>query len=512
MSKWSSGYVADIDYTYGYYAELNPIRSKFVLLDGGIVPPRFDTACELGFGQGLSANIHAAATETEWYGTDFNPAQAGFAQELVAASGSNAQLFDEAFAEFCTRSDLPDFDFISMHGIWSWVSDENRSVIADFIRRKLKVGGVLYVSYNTPPGWATFTPLRHLMSRHAQSMGSPGGGTVNRIDGALKFAEKLIASNPAYVAANPKVSERVTNIKELNRHYLAHEFFNRDWEPMDFSTMANWLEPAKVDFACSAHYMDQIEAINMTQDQIAFMKEIPDPILRQSVRDFMVNAQFRKDYWIKGRRRLLSHEQAELIRNFRMVLCVNRDEIEVKAKGNLGEANVNMAVYDPILDLMADSDPITLGEIIDTLSGKDKIGYGEVVQAALILMNGGYAAAAQTDDEIATAERKTAALNAHLLSKSKGGSEISYFASPVTGGGIPLAPFQQQFLISKEEGSEDPNEWAEATWKVLAERGRKLVIDGKQLESDEENLQELRKRASVFARLDLPVLKKLKVL
>jgi hypothetical protein len=28
------------------------------------------------------------------FGTDFNPSQAGFAQELAAASGAGAQLFD----------------------------------------------------------------------------------------------------------------------------------------------------------------------------------------------------------------------------------------------------------------------------------------------------------------------------------------------------------------------------------------------------------------------------------
>jgi SAM-dependent methyltransferase len=66
-------------------------------------------------------------------------------------------LFDESFAEFASR-DLPEFDYIGLHGIWSWISDENRAVIVDFIRRKLKVGGVLYISYNTLPGWAPLPP------------------------------------------------------------------------------------------------------------------------------------------------------------------------------------------------------------------------------------------------------------------------------------------------------------------------------------------------------------------
>ncbi len=79
MTNWTEGYVADINYTYGYYSELNPTRARLALLNKGIEPPQIETACELGFGQGLSVNIHAAASPVEWWGTDFNPAQAGFA-------------------------------------------------------------------------------------------------------------------------------------------------------------------------------------------------------------------------------------------------------------------------------------------------------------------------------------------------------------------------------------------------------------------------------------------------
>jgi hypothetical protein len=45
----------------------------------------------------ISVNIHAAAAKTSWCGTDFNPAQAGFARELSIGSGADMRLYDEAF-------------------------------------------------------------------------------------------------------------------------------------------------------------------------------------------------------------------------------------------------------------------------------------------------------------------------------------------------------------------------------------------------------------------------------
>ena len=366
MSDWTAGYVADIGYTFGYYTELNPLRVKLAFLNNGLVCPEMGTACELGFGQGMSANLHAAASIVQWHGTDFNPSQAGFAQELVSVSGASAKLYDDAFADFANRTDLPDFDYIGIHGIWSWISDENRSVIVEFIRRKLKVGGVLYISYNTLPGWAAFAPMRHLMTKHAEIIGAEGHGIVSRIDGALEFSEKLLAVNPAFLRANPQVGERISKIKEQNRHYLAHEYFNRDWHPMHFATMADWLEPAKLQYACSASYLDHIDAINLTPEQQAFLKDIPDTVFRQTTRDFMVNQQFRKDYWVKGGRRLSPLELMEQLRRQRVVLVAHRPDVSLKVGGALGEATMSEEVYAPILDLLADHKIKSLGEIRDT--------------------------------------------------------------------------------------------------------------------------------------------------
>ena len=183
----------------------------------------------------------AAAAPVTWYGTDFNPAQAAFAQDLAQSSGAAAHLYDQNFVDFCTRQDLPEFDYVGIHGIWSWISPENRAVMVDFIRRKLKVGGILYISYNTQPGWAAMVPMRDLLTEHAEVLGSDGQGIIHRIDSALAFADKLLATNPAYARANPQVADRISKIKDQNRNYLAHEYFNRDWEPMAFAKMADWL-------------------------------------------------------------------------------------------------------------------------------------------------------------------------------------------------------------------------------------------------------------------------------
>lgn len=508
MSDWTAGYVADIGYTYGYYAELNPLRVRLAFLNAGLVPPQAGAACELGFGQGLSANVHAAASVTQWHGTDFNPAQAGFAQELAGASGAGARLYDEAFADFANRPDLPDFDYIGLHGIWSWISDENRRVIVDFIRQKLKVGGVLYISYNTLPGWAAFAPMRHLMTEHAEVLGAEGRGIVSRIDGALDFAEKLLATNPAFGRANPLVGDRVRKLKEQNRHYLAHEYFNRDWHPMHFATMAEWLEGAKVQYACSAHLLDHIDAVNLSAEQQAFLRDIPDPMFRETTRDFMVNQQFRRDYWVKGARKLNALEQAEQLRLQKVVLTTPRQDVSLKVNGALGEASMSDAVYAPILDLLADHKAKSLGQMEQLLRDKG-IAFAQIMQAAMVLAGAGHLALVQDEPVVSKARKQTDRLNAHLCQKARGSNEVGYLASPVTGGGVAVNRFQQLFLLCLAQGKKQPVEWAQYVWQTIAAQGQKLVKDGQALETAEENLAELTAQATTFAEKQWPMLKAL---
>jgi len=507
---WTSGYVADISYTYGYYQELNPLRVGFAFLSAGLLPPKIHTACELGFGQGLSVNIHAAGSNIEWYGTDFNPAQAAFAQELTSISGSDAKLYDVSFEEFAHRPDLPDFDYIGIHGIWSWISAANRDVLVDFIRRRLKVGGVLYISYNTLPGWSTFAPLRGLLLDYIETLSVPGNGLLHRIGNALDFSDKLFATNPLYSRANPFMKERIENIKTQNLHYLAHEYFNRDWHPMLFADMACSLEAAKLNYACSATLLEHLDTINLTDEQQAFLRKIPDLRFRESARDFMVNQQFRRDYWIKGRRQIDQVALREALGAQRVLLASPRDKISLKITGALGEATMKDSVYEPILDHLADHKVYRLDELFLAVQNNN-LTFNQVAQAILLLLGAGHVSIAQDATLVPKAQKRTEKLNTKLLQLARGGGAIAHLASPVTAGGVPVDRIQQLFLLAGRNGRKQPEDWAAFVWEILASQGHHLRDGAKELETATENMERLSTLAQQFADKQLPVLQALQV-
>jgi hypothetical protein len=393
-----------------------------------------------------------------------------------------------------------------MHGIWTWISDENRTIIVDFVRRKLKVGGVFYISYNTQPGWAASIPLRHLLSEHAQIMGAAGQGSVNRVEAAIDFTERFFATNPAYLQANPTVAERFKAIKTGNRHYLAHEYFNRDWQPMMVADMAKWLNAAKVDYACSAYYLDHLDQFNLTEEQQAFLQQISDSIFKETVRDYMTNQQFRRDYWGKGLRKLSTLEQAELMRKQRVILTTLWTEVPLTMKIRLGDLSMSSEVYPPILEVLSDYQPKTVAQIESALKHTN-IAFAQLWQAVMLLVNNGHLSQAQDGSQINKAKVHTDKLNLHIMTKARASGDIVNLASPVTGGGITVTRFNQLFLLARLQGKKQPEEWANFAWQVLAAQSQSIIKEGKTLATAEENMAELLIQANTFAVQQLPVLK-----
>ncbi len=501
--SWSSGYVTELSYAWSYFPELNPMRAQIALPFSGIACPKIEHACELGFGQGVSLNMHAAGSETDWRGNDFNPSHAFVAGELAGHSGAAAQVTDQSFAEFRGRKDLPQFDYIGVHGVWSWISDENRREIVDFIKAKLKVGGLLYVSYNVTPGWAGFVPLRNLMMEYLDRISPRGKGMAARIDETLEFARKMIDSNPIYASNYPAAVKRLENMKTQNRSYLAHEFFNRHWHPMSFLDMSRWLDEAKLGYACSATLLQQLPSLTTTGEQREFLETIPDQMLRNQVVDFMINQQFRRDYWVRGIRRLNAREQMEAFKDLSVVLIRHVDDISLTMKGPTGEVSLKEDIYKPLLDYLSDNKVRSIGEIVRKFESETHT-VVNLLQALLILMGDNQIAPANSHPP-AKIRKQCERLNRFIRNRSRDVDEINFMASPVTGGGVAAGRIVQLFMLALEGKAGTGEELARFAWQCLSARNQRLARDGKPLETEEENLAELKKRAEVFLNKTRPV-------
>jgi SAM-dependent methyltransferase len=149
MSEWSEGYVSDIEYTFGFYRRMAPSHLRFLAAVTGyqLADEKGLNVAELGCGQGLGTLLLAASNpDGRFFGFDFNPVQIARARGIAAeAAIDNVTFRENSFAELAAApaGDMPDFDLVVCHGVYSWITPENRAAIVTFLRRKLKPGGFL---------------------------------------------------------------------------------------------------------------------------------------------------------------------------------------------------------------------------------------------------------------------------------------------------------------------------------------------------------------------------------
>ncbi len=260
MSDWADGYVTNTDYSSHFYPYLSPQAQNFAVLLSGAMPADIGGGlnyCELGCGQGYTTALLAAANPNgHFWGVDFNPSHIAGANKMQAAAGlTNVTFLEKSFAEL-KDADLPPFEFIALHGIWSWISAANREALTAFIYAKLKPGGIVYISYNALPGWAAAAPLRQLMvesQRHKTDIDAAA------VDDALSVVRRMKDMGAAFFKANPAITQDFDLLGKMPKNYIMHEYFNRDWTPFYFSDVAGEMRKAKLAFTCSSDIAEHLD-------------------------------------------------------------------------------------------------------------------------------------------------------------------------------------------------------------------------------------------------------------
>lgn len=512
MTDRTQDHTATLEYQTTYFPELNPARLELMLANqrlrsnGGVVH-----ACELGYGTGLSTVIHAAAANVQWWGTDYNPAHAQFANAMAGEGGVALTLLDQSFQEFCQRQDLPDFDFIALHGVWSWVSEANRTVIVDFIRRKLRVGGVVYLSCNALPGHAQMLPFRNLMKSYLDQMTPPGLGDVQRAELAFQFVKTMLDANPQLAEVYPLAKR---TLDDLLHHpadsYLNHEYLVQHWTPMSFCDLAAALQDAKLTFACSAipthHYDDHF----LVPTQQALLAQVPDGVTRETLRDVLVNRQFRQDYWIKGGLQLPVVQADEWARRARIVLVRTPASVSPSVIQAVFHTHIADTTLNALMAILSDGKAHCVADVLAQAKAADA-GHVEdaPLRAILHLLGNGSIAVAQADEASQQVAERVLRLNAALCERALHSATITHLASAVTGGGVRVGQLHMQFLAFRFQGLRQPQDWARALAGRLQRAGVQLLRDGVALTALDDMVAHITELATAFANDELPLLQKL---
>lgn len=334
--SWNDGYAVGTTYPVQFQQELAPEHLNYVCLRNGAVPLPLDrpyTYFELGCGQGFSTNIIAASNPMgQFYANDFMPDHVVHARRLAeAAQLTNMQFLEQSFEELADgKVDLPQFDFVTLHGVYAWISPENQAHIVRFLTRYLKTGGVVYVGYNALPGWAPGMQIQRLM--HLAGELKPSVNNHVKLIQVRQMVQQMAEAKSKFLLNNSDLQFFLDALKKQPVDYLVHEYLHASFNPKLHVDVAHELSHAKLDFLASAN-LDEVGQTPSAPPEI--LQDITDQALARTIEDFMLNTKFRKDIFTRGRSSLLNNEALQYYEQCQFALSVTEQEAQSKVQSLL---------------------------------------------------------------------------------------------------------------------------------------------------------------------------------
>jgi SAM-dependent methyltransferase len=225
----------DAPYPGGAFPETHPDTLATAAWLAGLEPPAVEKCRFLEIGSGTSVNLLGMAMalpESQFVGVDLSPAQIAFGQKLAAELGvTNLELIAGDILEVGPA--LGEFDYIVVHGVYSWCPPPVQDAILSVCAGKLSPNGIAYLSYNVLPGWRKMASWRDLAQ-----FGAGSGDWRERVAQARRFVEKAADASTA-ASWQRRLREGADEMRGMADAYLLHEYLEPFNETLLFSELAS---------------------------------------------------------------------------------------------------------------------------------------------------------------------------------------------------------------------------------------------------------------------------------
>lgn len=484
--------IEEVAYPAGYAAGLAPIQLAYVAALNGVVAPdpgKPFRYCELGCGSGRTVTVLAGANpDSEFVGIDLSAQHIQVGQALTKSAGlTNLEFLAEDISTLDLDA-LEDFDFITMHGLFAWVSDEVRAAILRFVDAKLRPGGLVHLSYNALPGWSAVAPIRQYFLERAPHV---AGEPTEQVQTILDELEALREAKAPFFLANESAGTVLTAVRAQDPRYVVHEFFSPEWRPLAFREVANQMAEVGLKYVGDSRTVENLPEHSVQPAFADQVFSVEDRLEREVLKDFISNRFFRGDVYsrpaVGGPQAVSADSLLEKMR-FGMERTPAESQKEIDVPG--GGIRVEGSAVEVIQQLVI-HETKQMVEILDhpAFSNLDRAELRSALTALTVGRGIVPCARPSIDfDVVQAAIEPVPALNRALLEEPARGWIV--LSCPVTGAGIAVHAIEACMLLGLS--SPDP------IGTAMAELDRRSIV----LSRGEESLDETERAAEVRTLLE----------
>ncbi len=505
--SWSHGYNVSSGYTYGFYRELTPDWLNFgALLHGNRVP---DAAApfrylELGCGQGFGLCLLAAGyPNSEFVGVDFNPEHVAHARDLARAAGLGNVRFEEADFSVLAQQwpeDFGKFEYVVMHGIYSWVPVPVRQALVRNLDSATVPGGLVYVSYNTLPGWTSAMPLQHMLRRLQMQSARSGPQIIKQ---GSELMDALVKANAGVAQAMPPLKSRLDSLRTQNSAYLVQEYLHENWHPLWFSQVVEELAGAKLSYVGSATLPENYLPGLLSPALAEIVRTGEGVTMQQELIDLAINQSFRRDLYCRGPRAMRNSIQA--LGAYKLYANRTPPAGALQVQTTFGALTIGAEFIAAIFEALNKA-PLCIAEIAALPVFKDKA-LNEPIQVATLLLTAGFVSLGGSQE--ASAEG-IAAFNSAVSQRvvddfaPYGCLATARVPTALAASDIDMLLYQEVHAL---KATDDPYKLGARVLDRLLASGRTLMNDGKAIDIPEERFDRATQLARDFIEHTLPVWK-----
>ncbi|MCB1760829.1 MAG: class I SAM-dependent methyltransferase [Gammaproteobacteria bacterium] len=186
--------------------------------------------------------------QSRFLGVDLSAAQIDAGRALLERLRlDNIELRQGDILELDER--LGRFDYIVVHGVYSWVPQPVRAHLLELAPRLLAPAGLLYLSYNTLPGWRTRSVLRDFLCYACRD----ASGSEQQLTQAYAALDRLEASLGGLEALSARsLRAEIAILRKAHPSYLLYEHLGEENTAFMFSDFLAEAERNGLAYLCDS--------------------------------------------------------------------------------------------------------------------------------------------------------------------------------------------------------------------------------------------------------------------
>jgi SAM-dependent methyltransferase len=341
--------------------------------------------CELNCGSAVTATLLAASNPLgDFHAIDTRGPLIEKARILAKDGGARNITFHQSSVEAALEKTLPQFDYIVLDGVYTWVPLRERALLLAFVRKFLRPGGAVFVSYNARPGWNHFDPFRRIFREATRGLRADLG---QRLKAAREIYAQLHDAKAEPIVSTHVTAETLEELDRIPADAFAADYANEFADPLYVTEVMS--DFGAVDCALAGSVDMSLSAVMLSAHEPfkSVLEKLPTAGGRELAKDMLLDTRYRRDVFVRGGKRLAADNHDMVMNGLAFALEQPPEAVRYRGKLAFGEMRFDNEHVRALVAALRGG-PRTLGELIEHAHAQSTDAQATVANVHALLLTG----------------------------------------------------------------------------------------------------------------------------